>query len=133
MFPVTAPTIWGRRSPSCVKGAGSGHHHQGFGSGPSIPSLDVYYEDCVIGGPGSFVIAIKEREQFKEATWTKLVQEIRAADQAADGAGAGKAAGVLFLRLGRFRQMDESSVTIFAGSAKLVRRCLPFCFGILFS
>ncbi len=45
-------------------------------SGPSIANLDVYYEDCVIGGPGSFVIAIKEREQFKEATRTKLVQEI---------------------------------------------------------
>jgi hypothetical protein len=26
-----------------------------------IPDLDIYYEDCVIGGPGSFVIAIKER------------------------------------------------------------------------
>jgi hypothetical protein len=38
--------------------------------------LDVYYEDCVIGGPGSFVIAIKEREQFKDATRTKLVLEI---------------------------------------------------------
>jgi hypothetical protein len=47
-----------------------------WGTGPSIPNLDVYYEDCVIGGPGSFVIAIKEREQFKEATRTKLVQEI---------------------------------------------------------
>ena len=36
----------------------------------------------MIGGPGSFVIAIKEREQFKEATRTKLVLEIasRAAD-----------------------------------------------------
>jgi Protein of unknown function (DUF1194) len=47
-----------------------------YGSGTDIPNLDVYYEDCVIGGPGSFVIAIKEREQFKEATRTKLVQEI---------------------------------------------------------
>jgi hypothetical protein len=47
-----------------------------YSTGPSIPNLDVYYEDCVIGGPGSFVIAIKEREQFKEATRTKLVQEI---------------------------------------------------------
>jgi hypothetical protein len=47
-----------------------------FGSGTDIPNLDVYYEDCVIGGPGSFVIAIHEREQFKEATRTKLVQEI---------------------------------------------------------
>src|SRR6266481_5048349 len=49
---------------------------RGYGTGPSIPNLDVYYEDCVIGGPGSFVIAIKEREQFKEAPRTKLVQEI---------------------------------------------------------
>jgi hypothetical protein len=39
-------------------------------------NLDVYYEDCVIGGPGSFVISIKEREQFKEATRHKLVLEI---------------------------------------------------------
>jgi hypothetical protein len=47
-----------------------------YGSGTDIPNLDVYYEDCVIGGPGSFVVAIHEREQFKEATRTKLVQEI---------------------------------------------------------
>src|SRR5258707_840302 len=33
-----------------------------------IENLDVYYEDCVIGGPGAFVIPIKEREKFKEAT-----------------------------------------------------------------
>jgi hypothetical protein len=38
--------------------------------------LDVYYEDCVIGGPGSFVIAIRQRDQFKEATRNKLVQEV---------------------------------------------------------
>jgi hypothetical protein len=47
-----------------------------YATGPSVPNLDVYYEDCVIGGPGSFVIAIKEREQFKEATRNKLIQEI---------------------------------------------------------
>jgi hypothetical protein len=41
-----------------------------------IEDLDIYYEDCVIGGPGAFVIAIKERDQFREATRTKLVQEI---------------------------------------------------------
>jgi hypothetical protein len=41
-----------------------------------IDNLDVYYEDCVIGGPGSFVIAIKQREQFKEAIRTKLVLEV---------------------------------------------------------
>ena len=41
-----------------------------------IGNLDFYYEDCVIGGPGSFVIAIKDRDKFKEAIRTKLVLEI---------------------------------------------------------
>jgi hypothetical protein len=51
---------------------------RGYASGPAVPNLDLYYEDCVIGGPGSFVMTIKEREQFKEATRNKLVQEIAA-------------------------------------------------------
>ena len=41
-----------------------------------IENLDVYYEDCVIGGPGAFVVPIHERKQFIEATRTKLVLEI---------------------------------------------------------
>jgi hypothetical protein len=41
-----------------------------------IEQLDIYYEDCVIGGPGAFVIPIRERDQFKEAIRTKLVLEI---------------------------------------------------------
>jgi Protein of unknown function (DUF1194) len=41
-----------------------------------IEDLDIYYEDCVIGGPGAFVVAIRERDQFRDATRTKLVQEI---------------------------------------------------------
>jgi hypothetical protein len=41
-----------------------------------LEDLDVYYEDCVIGGPGSFVIPIQEREKFIEATRTKLILEI---------------------------------------------------------
>ncbi|HEY1475251.1 MAG TPA: DUF1194 domain-containing protein [Pseudolabrys sp.] len=41
-----------------------------------IEDLDVYYEDCVIGGPGAFVVPIRERQQFIEATRTKLVLEI---------------------------------------------------------
>jgi hypothetical protein len=41
-----------------------------------IENLDVYYEDCVIGGPAAFVVPIHEREQFKSATRTKLVLEI---------------------------------------------------------
>src|SRR3978361_1090277 len=41
-----------------------------------IDNLDFYYEDCVIGGPGSFVVTIKDRDKFKEAIRTKLVLEI---------------------------------------------------------
>jgi hypothetical protein len=41
-----------------------------------IEELDIYYEDCVIGGPGAFVIPIRERAQFKDATRSKLVLEI---------------------------------------------------------
>jgi hypothetical protein len=41
-----------------------------------IENLDWYYEDCVIGGPGSFVVSIKDREKFKEAIRTKLLLEV---------------------------------------------------------
>src|SRR6266852_587159 len=41
-----------------------------------IDNLDLYCEDCVIGGPGSFVVPIKDRDQFKEAIRTKLLLEV---------------------------------------------------------
>ena len=41
-----------------------------------IELLDIYYEDCVIGGAGAFVVPIRERAKFIEATRTKLVLEI---------------------------------------------------------
>jgi Protein of unknown function (DUF1194) len=41
-----------------------------------IPDLDIYYEDCVIGGPGAFVVPIREREKFKDAIRTKMVLDI---------------------------------------------------------
>lgn len=47
-----------------------------FAGSLDIEQLDIYYEDCVIGGPGAFVIPIRERAQFIEATRTKLVLEI---------------------------------------------------------
>ncbi|HZC95690.1 MAG TPA: DUF1194 domain-containing protein, partial [Bradyrhizobium sp.] len=42
-------------------------------SAMDIGNLDIYYEDCVIGGLGSFVVTIKDREKFKEAIRTKLL------------------------------------------------------------
>ena len=41
-----------------------------------IEHLDLYYRDCVIGGPGAFMVPVRERDQFVEAVKTKLVREI---------------------------------------------------------
>ena len=41
-----------------------------------VDRLDHYYEDCVTGGPASFVIPINDRAQFVQATRTKLILEI---------------------------------------------------------
>ncbi len=41
-----------------------------------VPELDYYYEDCVIGGPGSFVIPIQHKSEFARAIKTKLVLEV---------------------------------------------------------
>lgn len=41
-----------------------------------IELLDEYYEDCVIGGAGAFVVPVKDRDKFVEAIRTKLILEI---------------------------------------------------------
>jgi hypothetical protein len=48
-----------------------------------IVDLDIYYEDCVIGGPGAFVVPVREHARFTEAIRTKLVLEV--AQRPADG------------------------------------------------
>jgi hypothetical protein len=42
----------------------------------SIPNLDVYYEDCVIGGPGAFSLPVRDMSQFALAVRRKLLLEI---------------------------------------------------------
>jgi Protein of unknown function (DUF1194) len=41
-----------------------------------VEGPDIYYRDCVIGGPGAFMIPIKEREKVSEAIRNKLVLEV---------------------------------------------------------
>ena len=41
-----------------------------------IAELDIYYEDCVIGGFDAFMVPIRDARSFVEATRTKLVREI---------------------------------------------------------
>jgi hypothetical protein len=47
-----------------------------YRGGYSIPDLDIYYEDCVIGGPGAFLVTVASLERFEEAVRRKLVLEI---------------------------------------------------------
>jgi hypothetical protein len=49
---------------------------------PEVERLDEYYSDCVIGGPGAFVIPIRERNQFADAIRTKILLEIALAPPA---------------------------------------------------
>jgi hypothetical protein len=46
-----------------------------------IENLDWYYEDCVIGGPGAFMIPVRGPEAFLEGTRTKLVLDIAKAPE----------------------------------------------------
>ncbi len=38
--------------------------------------LDSYYEDCVIGGQGAFIVSVRKRSEFVEAIRRKLILEI---------------------------------------------------------
>ena len=41
-----------------------------------IEDLDLYFRDCVIGGPGAFLVPVREKRQFVEAIKAKLVREV---------------------------------------------------------
>ncbi|AEI94427.1 MULTISPECIES: DUF1194 domain-containing protein [Roseobacter] len=43
-----------------------------------IPDLDIYYENCVIGGPGAFVVPVLSWNEFPAAIKRKLILEVSA-------------------------------------------------------
>jgi hypothetical protein len=45
----------------------------------SIPDLDIYYADCVIGGPGSFMLPVDDPTRLADAIRQKLVLEVAGA------------------------------------------------------
>jgi len=53
--------------------------HADYFGGYSIRELDIYYEDCVIGGPGAFLVTVEHVDRFAEAIRRKLVLEIAGA------------------------------------------------------
>ncbi|MBL8576028.1 MAG: DUF1194 domain-containing protein [Mesorhizobium sp.] len=48
----------------------------GFASAFDVVDLDRYYSDCVIGGPGAFMIPVNDWSQFPEVVRRKLVLEL---------------------------------------------------------
>lgn len=44
--------------------------------GPQVANLDLYYRNCVIGGPGAFVVVARDFESFALAVRKKMVLEI---------------------------------------------------------
>ena len=48
----------------------------GYSSVYDLANLDLYYENCVIGGPGAFMIPVNDWDQFPEAVRRKLVLEL---------------------------------------------------------
>ena len=53
---------------------------EGMGSQFHLEDLDVYYKNCVIGGPRSFVIPVLDWDDFPEAVRRKLVLELAGAE-----------------------------------------------------
>ena len=51
----------------------------GRGVFPSLPDLDLFFRDCVIGGPGAFYIVAHGFEDFARAVKKKLIIEIAGA------------------------------------------------------
>jgi hypothetical protein len=43
------------------------------------PPIDLYYADCVIGGPGSFSLPIRDESEFETAIRRKLILEVSGA------------------------------------------------------
>jgi hypothetical protein len=41
-----------------------------------LTNLDVYYEDCVIGGPGAFIVRVRDEKNFASAIRRKLILEV---------------------------------------------------------
>ena len=70
--------------------------------------LAAYYRDCVIGGPGAFVIPVTEPEQLLESIRRKLVLEIAGCLPAVVPAAADREAGQVDCLIGeRLRRTWE--------------------------
>jgi hypothetical protein len=73
-----------------------------------IENLDLYFRDCVIGGPGAFMIPVREKAQFAEAIRTKVVREIAAGPQVRSLVQPAQAEGRANCLAGELRRQPRS-------------------------
>jgi hypothetical protein len=75
-YPVDATRDWLVRQGVTINGLPimlkTNYSYEPF----TIPNLDMYYQDCVIGGPGAFMVAVDDPARFEVAIRRKLVFEI---------------------------------------------------------
>lgn len=60
-----------------------------------IPNLEAYYRDCVVGGPGAFLVPARDKDQFRDAIKTKILLEVAGLEPDAGEGFAGTAARVI--------------------------------------
>jgi len=60
------------------------NQHEGPSGWPQVGALNLYYRDCVIGGPGAFHIVARNFKDFSRAILRKLILEIADAQPATE-------------------------------------------------
>ncbi len=100
----------------------------------TVRELDRYYAECVTGGPGSFVLPIKQASEFATAIRRKLILEVSGTPvKRADHPGTGERSLIDCERGERERQAVFRSVLSAAGqiavraasAARVFRRRRP--------
>jgi hypothetical protein len=74
--PVAAARDWAREQGIIINGLPLMMKRDT--NGLDLADLDLYYRDCVITGPGAFMIPVRGKEEFRDAIRTKIIREIAA-------------------------------------------------------
>lgn len=91
---------------------------------PPMKDLDLYYRDCVIGGPGAFYVVAKDFKDFARAVLRKLILEIagRAPSAPRYRQAIAKPGNSLFLPVATTRQTRRTAPPCDAGERMRWRR-----------
>jgi hypothetical protein len=74
--PVTDARDWAAQRRITVNGLPIMNGRPSLSGRPPMPDLDLYYINCVIGGPGAFIVVANDFDDFARAVRRKLVLEI---------------------------------------------------------